>query len=286
MTNGPTSPPTTVVITVYGALREAQGCLRSVVQHTSVPHEVVVIDDASRSPEVWRTIDGLASSVCGLAMRAVRHERNCGYTASINHGIQLAGSRDVVLLNSDTRVTEGWLDKLWRAAASRDRVATVTPVSNAAGAFSVPRRHEDNPIPAGMTVDDLAAIVDRVSPRRYPEVPTGNGFCMLVRREALDQVGEFDERAFPFGYGEENDLCCRASAAGFVHLVDDATYIYHARGASVGRGRAGKVRRGQRILRRRYPDYERRVAAWLADDPVDELRRRMEAELARLGGGP
>src|SRR3546814_16309874 len=65
---------------------------------------------------------------------------------------------------------------------------------------------------------DLRAVADVGAPAF--EVPTGNGFCMYIRRAMLEDVGLFDEQAFPVGYGEENDLCMRAIDAGWHHLVD------------------------------------------------------------------
>ena len=156
----------------------------------------------------------------------------------------------------------------------------MTPVSNAAGAFSVPERSVRNSLPDGWGVEDMAALVAEVTPARTPEVPTGNGFCMLVSREAIDRVGLFDEANFPRGYGEENDFCCRATAAGLVHLVDDRTYVLHQLAGSHGRfRRAFLIRMGAWRLRRLHPDYRRRIARWLADDPVDELRERLRRAL-------
>ena len=53
----------------------------------------------------------------------------------------------------------------------------------------------------------------------YPALPTGNGFCLYIRRSVIDAVGLLDEAAFPQGYGEENDFCQRASHRGLRHLI-------------------------------------------------------------------
>ena len=67
--------------------------------------------------------------------------------------------------------------------------------------------------------------------------PTGNGFCLYVRRDALVRLGLFDADAFPH-VAEENDFGQRAILAGMVNLVDSSCYIYHARSASFGSGRS------------------------------------------------
>ena len=137
-------------------------------------------------------------------------------------------TRDVVLLNSDTEVTAGWLGKLQAAAYSSPAVATVTPFSNNATLVSLPRSFEVNAIPTGHDVDSFAALVERASRREYPRIPTGVGLCLYIKRKALDALGLFDEGRFGLGYGEENDFCLRALAAGYVHVLDDATFIFHA----------------------------------------------------------
>jgi GT2 family glycosyltransferase len=135
-----------------------------------------------------------------------------------------------------------------------------------------------------MSPADMAALLESLSERLHPRVPTGNGFCLYVRRHVLDAVGAFDEQAFAGGCGEENDFCMRASRRGFVHLIDDATYVHHHRSASLGRRKHWLVLRSSWVLRHRHPDYRQRVAAWLAADPLDPLRGLLQERLASWPG--
>lgn len=263
----------TIIIPVYNAPDVTRECLRSVVAYTDLSVRVLVIDDCSPDPEVDRVVADLKGKA---NIRVVRNHRNLGYTATVNLGIHLAGQSDVVLLNSDTRVTPRWLDNLRLAAYSGERVATVTPFSDNAGAFSAPRINEANPRPEGMSDDDYARCVTRASERLYPEVPTGNGFCMYVRRAAIDEIGDFDAVSFPRGYGEENDFCVRATRAGWTHLIDDATIIFHVRSASFGSQRETLVRAGRAIIDERYPEYTAAVRAFLADPRVDQARSNVD----------
>lgn len=258
-----------IIIPVYNAPEATRDCVASVITHTDRSVRIIVIDDCSPDPEVDRVLaefEGL------LNLRVVRNPRNMGYTSTVNLGIRLAGRADVVLLNSDTRVTPRWMVNLRLAAYSGERVATVTPFSDNAGAFSAPRINEPNPRPDGMAEDEYARCVTRASERLYPEVPTGNGFCMYVRRSAIDEIGDFDAVSFPRGYGEENDFCMRATGAGWTHVIDDATLIYHVRSASFGAERETLVRAGRAVIDERYPGYTASVRAFLADSAVDRAR--------------
>ena len=250
-----------IVVPVYGAPAFVERCLDAVLAHTTGRARLIVIDDAS--PDA-----GIAPLLARHATRAnvtvLRNERNRGFTATANRGIAEAGRADVVLLNADTEVGPNWLTGLRRAAAGAGDVATVTAVSDNAGAFSVPELERENAMPACWTLDDTARALWHGAGHAYPALPTGNGFCMYIRRAVLDAVGTLDEGAFPQGYGEENDFCQRASARGLRHLIAGNVYVHHARSASFGHERRAELgAAGMAVLRERWPNYERHVGATL-----------------------
>jgi len=191
----------------------------------------------------------------------------------------LSESDDVILLNSDTEVTSGWTRKLQAAAYSRPAVATVTPLTNNGVICSFPCFCMDNELPDGLTLDELSNLIARVSAREYPELPTAIGFCMYIRREVIDKIGGFDEEAFGKGYGEENDFCCRARNAGYVDILDDATFIYHKGNMSFKEARNELSKRNEIILRERHPDYYPRVSAFCAAFPLHFIHGRIRNEM-------
>ncbi len=128
----------------------------------------------------------------------------------------------------------------------------------------------------------MARFVEQTSKRLRPIVPTGNGFCMYLTAAARAAVGKFDEVSFPDGYGEENDFCMRAAAAGLLNLIDDATYVFHSRSASFGSRKEEILKSSRATLDRLHPDYTQRVLAWSQNDSLDAVRVEME-EL--LGSG-
>lgn len=272
-------PGITVIIPVHNAHDAVRDCLESVICRTPVPYKLIIIDDASTDPRIRPLLSAFARDAAHV--RVVFNDQNRGYTATINKGCELAETDDVVLLNSDTRVTCGWLTKMAACAKSDARIATVTPLSNAAGVFSVPVRNRVNPIPAGLSIDDMGRLVERMSPGLRPRVPTGNGFCFYVSRAALDAVGGFDAVNFPRGYGEENDFCMRAEKKGFIHVIDDATFIYHQRSGSGPAVKTAVLPECMARLHRMHPQYRVRVLQWLVDDPLDEFRRRLQTALER-----
>lgn len=260
-----------VIIPVYNAVNEVRACLASLEAHTHLACRIIVIDDASPDPEVARL---LAAYRDRWPFECYRNPDNLGFTRTVNRGLALAGRSDVVILNSDTRVTPGWLRRLRLAAYSGPRVGTVTPLSNNAGAFSVPEAGSNEP-PGDMTLESVSRSLSQSSQRHYPRVPTGNGFCLYVRRACLDDVGALDAEAFPRGYGEENDFCMRAGRRDWGHIIDDASYIYHVRSASFGDEKTTLIQAGRAVVDSRYPEYSSRVAQCFGGEALKGIRQRV-----------
>lgn len=264
--------PVSIIIPVYNAPEQLRACLTSVIQHTDLREtEVIIIDDGSSAPE----IAPLLAQFEGLpGLHILRSPENQGYTRTINRGIGEAGDRDVILLNSDTVVTPRWLEGLRATAYGRPSVGTVTAMSDNAGAFSFPSSDQKCEKPAHLSRDEYALLlVQQTSDCPPPVVPTGSGFCLYIRRAMLDDCGLFDEDGFPQGYGEENDLCLRATKAGWSHLISPWSFVFHERSASFGDRRAGLVESGVAEVIRRYPDYPMLVDTAFAAPAMATLRR-------------
>src|SRR5262249_22202871 len=155
---------------------------------------------------------------------------------------------------------------------------------NNATICSLPRLGAVNAIPAGHSVESFARLVERAAAREYPRIPTGVGVCLYIKRAALDAVGAFDERAFGLGYGEETHSSVRALAAGFVHVLDDATSISPAGQRSFGPARDRRVRAAERRMRRRHPAYRATIAQFIREDPLREARGRVLRALSGRAG--
>jgi GT2 family glycosyltransferase len=276
--------PVDVIVPVYGAARELAACLASLLRHTDLGrHRLVLVIDGPQEPEVEAAL-ALPSARPGEQVLILRNPARRGFVGSVNRGME-GSDRDVVLLNSDTEVTAGWLEKLREAVGSHPAIATVTPFSNNATIASLPRFAEVNALPAGWSVDRFAALVERVSERERPRLPTGVGVCLYVKRRALDRLGLFDETRFGLGYGEESEFCFRALKAGFLNVLDDATFIYHAGQRSFGASRPERVKAAHRAIERLHPEYLPTVARFLREDPLKPARERVIDELKRAERG-
>ncbi len=265
-----------VIVPVYAGVQETLRCLWSVLASpVDTPFELLVIDDCSPDPALSAMLRELAAL---KLIRLVRNPRNQGFVATVNLGMSLQWESDVVLLNADTQVFPGWLDRLVAHAAAHPEAASITPLSNNATICSYPRMPQGQEAPSDAAdLDRLAALSNR---GQAVTAPTGVGFCMWMRRSCMDAIGLFDTGRFGRGYGEENDWCQRAQAAGWTHLIATDVYVVHQGAVSFSSETAVRVRAAMAVLAERYPDYGRQVDDWIASDPLREGRARLD--VARL----
>ena len=141
----------TVVIPVFNAASELDACLASLARHTPAHANILIIDDASTDAAVQPVLQRWRSTH-GRQWRFLANSQNLGFVATTNRGMRMA-SGHIVLLNSDTLVTAGWLDRLLTCLQSDPAIGTATPWSNNGEITSIPRFCEANPVP-----DDLAVL--------------------------------------------------------------------------------------------------------------------------------
>ena len=194
---------TSIIIPIYNAFDQTKKCIESVKKYTTIPYELLLIDDCSTDKRIKKLLSELESKHDNI--KVISNQENKGFVKNINKGF-METSDDVVILNSDTEVSPKWLQKLKIAAYLDENNATVTPLSNNAGAFSVPKQGQNNEINEKLGIKSTANIIEKISQKDMLYVPTGNGFCMYIRRKALFEVGFFD-LIFGRGYCEENDFC-------------------------------------------------------------------------------
>ena len=278
----PTAPPrhpVDVIVPVYRGLADTRLCIDSVLaSHCQSAYRLVVINDASPEPEVTAWLRERAAQDSRITL--LENEDNLGFVGTVNRGMSLSADNDVLLLNSDTEVANDWLDRIRSAAYGDARVASVTPLSNNATICSYPQFCKDNALPPGYGTARLDALCAQTNPGAVVDVPTGVGFCMYIRRDCLAQVGLFDTENFGKGYGEENDFCQRAAAAGWrnLHLLD--TFVLHTGGVSFGESKSPRERAAMETLRRLHPRYESEVMAFVQHDPARP--HRLALDLARM----
>ena len=264
-----------VIVPVFKGRAETLACLEAALASTGRGTRVIVVDDASPDPALVNGLAALAQRQRRITL--VRLPKNRGFPAAVNAGIAMAAGRDVVLLNSDTLVPPGWLDRLRAAAYSALDIGTVSPLSNDATILSYPDRNGANPVPDLAGTVALDALAQKANGAAIVNIPVGVGFCLYVRRACLDAVGGLREDLFAQGYGEENDLCLRARQAGWRNVATPGVFVAHVGAASFGGAREHLIHRNTAILNRLHPGHDALIAEHVAKDTLFPARQRMDA---------
>jgi GT2 family glycosyltransferase len=266
------SPPIDVIIPVYRGRQETLACIDAALT-TVGGATILVVDDATDDPALAAALDEFAAA--GRIV-LLRNPKNLGFVASVNRALECNLSHDALLLNSDAMVFGDWLERLRAAAYRAPNVGTVTPFSNSGTIASYPRAGE-HPLSAEEAAA-LHKLASSTNSELSHDIPVGVGFCLYVRRDCLREVGGLDASVFGKGYGEETDFCLRAQKLGWSHRLAADVFVYHAGGRSFGARRAALLDRSQRLINMRHSGYDRFIADFIAQDPLNPLRRRLDEQ--------
>ena len=259
--------PTTIAIPIYNAYEDTLKCIKSVIKHTKIPYELLLIDDASPDKRINPMLEEFSSKYDNIHL--ITNPKNQGFVKNVNKALKYSDN-DILLLNSDTIVTPGWLSKIKTTAYTDPSIGTVTPLSNNSGAFSAPILNETNLIDDNIGLDKTANIIEKLNSKTI-NTPTANGFCMYIKRPAIDEVGLFDV-GFKRGYGEENDFSMRLVDKGWKNVIDTTTYIYHNESSSFGSEKQKLVEENRKYLAIKHPDYKKMVTEFINDSDYEQVR--------------
>lgn len=264
-----------IVVPIHNSLHHVRSCLKSIAKYSPQDYHLFLVNDGSDNYVVEQIQSLLAELIPADRFTILHNDGNKGYLYSVNRGIRAGSSPYVVLLNSDTVVTPGWLEGLRRCVDSANDIGCATPLSNHANFTRVE-------FPDGYTWLDMAAHVSRYGKGVYPEIGIGSGFCFIVKRAVYEQVGLYDPIYGP-GYYEESDWCMRAYEAGYRSVAVDNVYIFHNGWGTFGAsGRNEWIARNKRIFERRWGRaHDLWKERFLSEKPFGYLEQSMKAQSPR-----
>lgn len=283
----------TVMIPVFNALDEVQECLASLMASDARDAAILLLDDGS-GDEVRDAL--VARAAANANIRVLSHFRNRGYTRNINMGLAEVATPYVTILNSDTLVPQAWSGRAVALLKADLSLAGVGPLSNAASYQSVPEMiGKDGKFTANGGFGAAAGTRERINELLGAmfagvtvDAPILNGFCTTFRTAALREAGGFDEKRFPRGYGEENDICLRLLAQGNRLAVDPSTFVFHRKSMSFGAAQKAHLSAlGNKELGKLYG--ERTMAAFAAmlrEQPVLDLARNLTRRYFTASASP
>ncbi|TXK84652.1 glycosyltransferase family 2 protein [Paenibacillus sp. N3.4] len=207
---------TSIIIPNYNGLALLKECVESIRSHTSLPYEIIVVDNGSE--------DGSVTYCVKEKLKLISLPINHGFPVACNLGLHIARGNALMLLNNDTLMTPNWLDNLLRSLYSSEDIGMVGPVTNYASGKQQIKEEFTN-------ISDMTAKYNNSDPSKWQETDRLVGICLLFKREMLGKIGFMDEIFTP-GFYEDDDFCYRARLAGYRLLITGDCFIFHHGSAS------------------------------------------------------
>ncbi len=258
---------------IYGDLPSLTQCIKSLIQYLDTEnHKVLLVNDVG--PDADAIEDAVLKQIKNKpGFKYERNPANLGFIGTCNRAVfELDETdNDILLLNSDAVLTSGALEEAINVLYLSEKHGAVCPRSSNATIASVPFRYHT---PREERDTKYAfKVYEKIKPilPRYTVSPVAVGFCILIRRELINNYGLFDP-IYGLGYSEENDFCLRINQYGYSSVIANHAFVYHLESKSfTSEKKKMLVAANEAKMIERYPFYQDLVTRYINQyiDPVD-----------------
>ncbi len=209
-----------IITLTYNQLNYTKAFIDSVFQFTSIPFELIIVDNASNDDTV-KYLKDLEKS--DNKVKVIFNNENLGFPKGVNQALRIAEGNYFLIANNDIIVTENWLERMIQVSESNPQIGLVGPISNAVSGVQIDKEAKYN------SIDEMhkyAASIKEKNKNQTFEFPRVAFLCTLIKKEVVDKIGGLDERFSP-GNFEDDDFCLRAQLAGYKTVIAKDVFIHH-----------------------------------------------------------
>jgi GT2 family glycosyltransferase len=257
-----------IIVPTFNRIDHTQQFVKSHLSNTQTPSRVIFVDNGSG--------DGTREYLSTLTdtnihtFTVILNNANKGYGPAMNQGLAIADAPYVCFANNDIIFTKGWLEEIILTFKEYPDVGLLNPNSN-----NLNIRPKE-----GESIDSFADLLKKTYTKgSFVDLPFCIGFCMVVKRIVLDNIGGFDEAFAPM-YFEDSDYSRRVHKAGYRLGIARRSYVWHHEGGSssqLGKDREAIFKRSEQTYLRKWGRTLR--IGWLAESE-EELSKQLESAVA------
>ncbi|GMB00333.1 glycosyltransferase [Pelosinus sp. IPA-1] len=207
---------TSIIILTHNQLDFTKLCVESIRKYSNPKeYELIIVDnDSNDGTRKWLTQQS--------DVRTIFNNQNLGFPKGCNQGIEIAEGAEILLLNNDTVVTVNWLNNMRYALYSDEQVGAVGPTTNYCSDCQAI-------IPSYSSLYDMDKFAyshNKSNPELWEDRLKLVGFCLLIKRKVVTDIGLLDEVFSPGNY-EDDDYSVRMVKAGYRLILCKDTFIHH-----------------------------------------------------------
>jgi len=216
---------------VFNNLEYTKEAVRSILDYTDIPYELIIIDNNSTDGTVeWlKELRNEMYIKDGYIHTIISNTENKGFPAAVNQGIKIAVGNFICILNNDIIVTDGWLENMLRYFEADKEIGIVGPLStNISGRQLDQDFNYDVELGNERHYELIKNHAKKIHENNFGEVLFFDRVIghIVIKRAVIDALGGYDERFSPGNY-EDDDLCLRSRLAGFKSCIAQDVFVYH-----------------------------------------------------------